>query len=95
MRDYEMVMIISPEIAEEDVPGRIEKVSEFITSRGGEITEVERWGKRKLAYPINNFKEGNYVLSRFKFQPDNTVELEASLKISEDILRHMLVRLGD
>ena len=95
MRDYEMVMIISPEIAEEDVPGRIEKVSEFITSRGGEITEVERWGKRKLAYPINNFKEGNYVLSRFKFQPDNTAELEASLKISEDILRHMLVRLGD
>ena len=95
MRDYEMMMIISPDVAEEDVPGAIDKVSEFITSKGGEITEVERWGKRKLAYPINRFNEGNYVISRFKFEPAMTVELEASLKITENILRHMLIRLGD
>jgi small subunit ribosomal protein S6 len=90
-----MVLIISPEIAEDDVPGTIDRVNEFITSNGGEINEVERWGKRKLAYPINNFKEGNYVISHFKMEPGMTTELEATLKISEDILRHMLVRLGD
>ena len=95
MRDYEMIIIINPDVAEEDIPGTIDKVSEFITSRGGEVTEVDRWGKRKLAYPINHFREGNYVLTRFKFEPGMTAELEANLKISEMILRHLLVRLGD
>jgi small subunit ribosomal protein S6 len=94
LRDYELVLIISPEIPEEDVPSTIDKVSDFISSRGGEITEVDRWGKRKLAYPINRFREGNYVLSRFKFEPGMTAALEANLQISEDILRHLLVRLG-
>ena len=95
MREYEMIVIISPEVAEEDVPSTIDKVSDFITSRGGEVTEVDRWGKRKLAYPIKHFIEGNYVLTRFKFEPGMIAELEARLKISELILRHMIVRLGD
>jgi small subunit ribosomal protein S6 len=95
LREYEMIVIINPEVAEEDVPITIDKVSDFITSRGGEVTEVDRWGKRKLAYPIKHFIEGNYVLTRFKFEPGMTAELEASLKISEMILRHMIVRLGD
>ena len=95
MRDYELIVIISPDVAEENISSTIDKVSDFITSRGGAITDVDHWGKRKLAYPINRFREGNYVLSRFKFSPELTAELEANLKISEDILRHMLVRLGD
>jgi small subunit ribosomal protein S6 len=90
-----MIVIINPEVAEEDVPGTIDKVSDFITSRGGEVTEIDRWGKRKLAYPIKHFIEGNYVLTRFKFEAGMTAELEANLKISEMILRHMIVRLGD
>ena len=95
MRDYEMVMIISPDVAEEDVPGTIDKVTDYITSKGGEVTQVDRWGKKKMAYPINRFSEGNYVVSRFKIEPGMTTELEASLKISEQILRHMLVRIGE
>jgi len=90
-----MVMIINPEVAEDDVAGVIDKVSEFITSRGGEIVQVDRWGKRKLAYPIDRFREGNYVVSRFKFEAGMTKDLEADLKISENVLRHMVVRLGD
>jgi len=90
-----MVIIISPEVAEEDVPGTIDKVSEYITANGGEVTQVDRWGKRKLAYPINRFREGNYVLSRFKIKPGVTAELEANLKMSETILRHMLIRLDN
>lgn len=95
MYDYELVVIISPEVGDEDIPGTVEKVNEFITSRGGAITEVDHWGKRKLAYPIDRFREGNYVLSRFTFEPAMAAELEASLKISEKILRHLLVRVGD
>jgi small subunit ribosomal protein S6 len=89
-----MVMIISPELPEEDLGAVIDKVSDLITSKGGEMGQIDRWGKKKMAYPIERFKEGNYVLSRFKFEPGMTAELESDLNISENILRHMLIRLG-
>ena len=95
MRDYELIVIVSPEVPEEELPTHIDKISEFITNKGGSVTEVERWGKRKLAYPINHFREGNYVLTRLKLEPGTTAELEANLRISERILRHLLVRLGE
>lgn len=95
MRDYELVVIISPEIAEESVPTTIEKVTQFITAKGGAITEVNQWGRRKLAYPIGKFTEGNYVLTQFKLEPERTTELEANLEISEEILRHLLVKVAE
>jgi small subunit ribosomal protein S6 len=93
LRDYELVVIISPEVANEAADGVMESVSRFITSNGGTVTEVEPWGKRKLAYPIKHFMEGSYVLSRFKMQPKFTKQLEANLRISEDVLRYLLVKL--
>jgi len=95
LRDYELIVIVSPEVPEEELPSHIDKISEFITNKGGSVTEVERWGKRKLAYPINHFREANYVLTRFKLEPGTTAELEANIRISEKILRHLLVRLGE
>jgi len=95
LRDYELILILSPDVPEEEIPASLDKVSGFITARGGSITEVNRWGKRKLAYPINHFREGNYVLTKFKSDPAKTAELEASLRITEKVLRHMLVRIGD
>ncbi len=95
MRDYELVVIISPEVTDEEFPVTLEKMNQFITDRGGSITEVNQWGRRKLAYPIENFMEGNYVLTQFKMEPKQTAELEASLKLTEEILRHLLVRLSD
>lgn len=95
LRDYELVAIISPEIADEDVPAALDRMGQFITDRGGTITEVNQWGRRKLAYPIQQFLEGNYVLTQFKIEPKMTAELEASLRLAEEILRHLLVRLGD
>jgi small subunit ribosomal protein S6 len=95
LRDYELIVIISPDVPEEELPSHLDKISEFITNKGGSVTEVERWGKRKLAYPINHFREGNYVLTRFKLEPGTTAELEVNLRISEKVLRHLLVRLGE
>jgi len=94
LRDYELVIVISPEVAEEDVPGTLEKVTQFVTTRGGAILEVDHWGKRRLAYPINHLREGNYVLARFKLEPKAVAELEASLRMTGEILRHLVVRLG-
>jgi small subunit ribosomal protein S6 len=95
LRDYELIVIVSPDVPEEELPTHLDKISEFITNKGGSVTEVERWGKRKLAYPITHFREGNYVLTRFKLEPGTTAELEANLRISEKILRHLLIRLGE
>jgi len=72
----------------------IENISRFITEKGGVVSEVERWGKKKLAYPIKSFVEGSYVLSRFKLKPTLSKDLEANLRISEDIVRHLLVKLS-
>jgi small subunit ribosomal protein S6 len=93
LRDYELVVIISPEVANEAADAIMDGVTSFITDNGGTVSAVEPWGKKKLAYPIKHFMEGSYVLSRFKMQPKFTKQLEASLQISEDVLRHLLVSL--
>jgi len=96
MREYELTLVLSPGIADEDVPAEIERVSQLISDKGGTMTaEVNRWGKRRLAYPIEGHREGNYVLAHFKFEPDKAAELERNLESSEGIIRHLLVRLDE
>ena len=94
-QDYELVYIIRPETEEAELEARIEGISQYITGNDGTVGEVERWGKKKLAYPIKHCLEGNYVLTRFSMTPDKCKELEANLKISEDVLRHLLIKLSD
>ncbi|MFC1982074.1 30S ribosomal protein S6 [Chloroflexota bacterium] len=94
LRDYEMVLIISPDVDEEEFEAKIDNVSRFITEKGGVISDIERWGKRRLAYPIRRFVEGSYVLTRFKLKPEFGKELEANLRISDEVLRHLLIRLN-
>jgi len=93
LRDYELVLVISPEVVEEKFEATIDNISRFITEKGGIISDIERWGKRKLAYPIRHFVEGSYVLTHFKLNPASGKELEANLQISEEVLRHLLVKL--
>ncbi len=94
LRDYELVVIISPEVVEEKFDATIDNVSQFITEKGGIVSNVERWGKRRLAYPIEHFMEGSYVLTHFSLKPALSKELEVNLQISEEVLRHLLVRLS-
>lgn len=94
LRDYELVVIINPEVAEEKFDATIDSVSQFVTEKGGTISNVERWGKKRLAYPIEHFMEGSYVLTHFSLKPALSKELEVNLKISEEVLRHLLVRLS-
>ena len=94
LRDYELVFIISPEVGEETLEATVSSVNQFVTGKDGVISGEERWGNRKLAYPIKRFLEGNYVLTRFKMKPIWSKELEANLQISEEILRHLLIKLS-
>jgi len=93
LRNYELVLIISPEVADEVLDTTIDNISQLITGKGGVVSNVERWGKRKLAYSIGHFVEGNYVLTQFKLKPALSKELEASLQISEEVPRHLLIRI--
>ncbi|MCK4963436.1 MAG: 30S ribosomal protein S6 [Dehalococcoidia bacterium] len=95
MRDYELVVVISPSVTDDEVSATIEKINQFISERSGSTTEVNQWGRRKLAYPIKDFTEGNYFLTQFKMDPQLTAELEASLELWDEVLRHLLVRLSD
>ncbi len=92
MHEYELVVVINPEIPEEDLPAAIERVTTAVTTRGGEVDDVTPWGRRKLAYPINRHVEGNYILTNIKLDPLRAHELESGFAISDDILRHMLIR---
>ncbi|MFC2044166.1 30S ribosomal protein S6 [Chloroflexota bacterium] len=94
LNDYEMMVIIRPEIDTEKMDASIDSVNRLIANKAGVVSEVERRGKRKLAYPIRRFVEGNYVLTRFKLKPSAVKDLEKELLISEDVLRHLLIKLG-
>ncbi len=83
------------EVADDALEAIVNNVSQFITGKGGTITNIERWGKKKLAYPLKHFLEGIYVLVKFKMNARWGKELESSLQISENVLRHLLIKVGD
>jgi small subunit ribosomal protein S6 len=93
LRDYELVIIVNPQLSDEAFEGTIDKYNRFITGKGGIVGDTQRWGKRKLAYPIMHFGEGNYVLFKFRMKPAASKDLEANLRISEEIIRHLLVKI--
>ena len=95
MHEYELVVVINADIAEEDVPAAIERMTSAVTTRGGEVVEVTPWGRRKLAYPISQHSEGNYVLTQIKLDPLRAHELESGFAISDDIVRHLLIRTDE
>ena len=95
MRAYELALIANPELEEEGLDALIERVKGVITDNGGEVTDVDNRGKRRLAYLINKKREGTYIFVLANLDNAAINELQRSLKLSEDVLRHMLVRLDD
>jgi small subunit ribosomal protein S6 len=95
MRDYELVAIISPEVDEDGVSKLIDKLGQAISNRGGIVDGTDKWGKKKLAYPIKRFMEAAYILTRFKLEPKLVKEVETEIESWEDVLRHLVVKLED
>lgn len=92
MYDYEVALIIRPEIEEEAQGTLIERLGQILTSEGGEVANVETWGRRRLAYPIRKVQEGYYYFIQGQFPATVLPELERSIKLNEDILRYMIFR---
>ena len=93
LRDYEIVFILTPEANEGEVEAAIERISTFVSDRGGSFDDHEIWGLRRLAYPINKFMEGIYVLAHFSLDASDVLELERILTTSEDVIRHLVTRV--
>jgi small subunit ribosomal protein S6 len=87
-----MVFILNASLSEDDFTRVLGKVNDQITKLGGTVTETNQWGKRRLAYPIKRQAEGNYVLEKVQIKQTALKELDASLKLSEDVLRYLFVR---
>ena len=92
MRAYEIMLIYTPNLDEEALDAAVERTTTLITSNGGEVEKVDKWGKRRLAYEINDLTEGFYVVIDFKADSETTSEVERILKITEEVVRYLLVR---
>ena len=92
MREYELTLILKPTLNEEGVNATSQKVEGWITSGGGELMSATPVGRKRLAYSLGHQRDGTYVLLQFRARPESLSEMERNLRLSEDVLRHMVVR---
>lgn len=92
MKKYEIMFIINPTVLEEGREAVIAKVSDILTANGANILKTEKWGERKLAYPIDKKKTGYYVLTTFEIDGVAIKDVEAKLNIVEEVLRYIIVK---
>lgn len=94
MNKYESIIIVNPEVNEEGLKALEEKFTGLI-NENGKVESVESMGKRKLAYPIKKFNEGTYILFNFEAKPASIAELERVYRITDEILKHIVVKKED
>lgn len=95
MRKYEAMAIVRPDLSDADVQKLADRYKAVIEEQGGTVESAAKWEKRKLAYEINDFKEGNYVLFHFEAEAKVPQELGRQLRINDDVIRHRIFRLDD
>lgn len=93
MRDYELVVVLAPSVGDEGFPATIERINGVIQANGGEIKNVDQWGRRRLAYPIRRHLEAFYAVTLFSAEPSAIRPLEANLDLAEDVLRHLVIKI--
>ncbi len=95
VHEYETVYIAQPTLDEDALNALGDRFAQTVVNHGGEMLGSEPWGRRTLAYPINKFFEGYYVLVRFTMNPDGADELDRFLRLNESVIRYMVVRTDD
>lgn len=93
MNKYESLFVIAPSLTDEEVKAVVEKTKGVIENGGGVVDNVDEWGKRRLAYEINKINEGYYVLVNFTSNPELPKELDRIFRISDNVIRHLVVKL--
>jgi small subunit ribosomal protein S6 len=94
-REYELIYIVRPDVAEEDLGTVQERTDKIIAERGGTVLKVDDWGSKRLAYDIQKHGKGHFVLFNFLSEPDTVTELERTLRIDDKVLRFLTVKVHD
>src|SRR5947208_590100 len=95
MRIYEELFIIKPDAPDEEVDGFVEQLRTQLTNAGATVDKVDKWGKRRLAYRVDKYREGAYVLFQFTAGPESVKELERRLRVSDLVLKFLTVRIDE
>lgn len=91
MRSYEMMLAINPQLEDEELDNLLNKVKKVVKDTKGEVTRLDKWGKRKLAYEIKDFNEAIYVVLKFNADEKKISELERVMKLEERVIRYLLI----
>ena len=91
MREYESIFVLHPDVSDAQVDAEVEKIRDFLTSRNGEVTEIQKWGRRKLAYEIKKHREGIYTVIRFNAESGVLSELDRRYRLNENMMRFLTV----
>lgn len=94
-RQYEAILILNPNVTEEELGTVQERVLNQIAVRGGEVSRVDTWGRRRMFYPIKHSRDGHYVICHFVADAPAIKLIENNWRITDGLLRHLVVRLGD
>ncbi|MEA2608662.1 MAG: small subunit ribosomal protein [Chloroflexota bacterium] len=93
MRRYELMLVVRPDVADDKSQALVDRTTRQIVTAGGQIVKVAPWGRRRLAYPIDRHREGSYHIILFEAPADSIAELEHTLLITEEVLRHLVTRV--
>ena len=91
-RDYELGFILNPEVNEEQSRSIVERIEQIVARYGGQVMRVNQWGRRRLAYPIKHNRDGLYMFIDMILTPETVGELDRTLKVSEEVLRHLIIK---
>ena len=94
-RKYEALYIVKPEISDADVQKIADRFKSVVEDKGGSVEKAAKWDKRKLAYEIEGYKEGNYILMNFEADAQVPQELDRLMRISDDIIRHRIFKIEE
>ncbi|HEV8516882.1 MAG TPA: 30S ribosomal protein S6 [Candidatus Limnocylindrales bacterium] len=93
MRRYELMLVLRPDVPDDRTQATIDRITRSVGTAGGQIVKVSPWGRRRLAYPIKQYREGSYHLLVFDAEAVFVTELERSLGITEEVMRHLVTRI--
>ena len=92
MRRYELMLVLRPDVADDKAQAVIDRTTRQLIAAGGQIIKVAPWGRRRLAYQIDRYREGSYHIVLFEAPPEALAEMERTLQITEEVLRHLVTR---
>ncbi|MBF8282261.1 MAG: rpsF [Anaerolineales bacterium] len=95
MRNYEVAFIAHPELDEASLNALVEKAKGWVSAAGGQVMQVDLWGRRRLAYPIRKQREGQYVLMQTQMTAVATHDVERNLRLTEQVMRFQIIRTDD